>query len=1306
MRKLLCVLFVQVLLFVQVSEGQTQKTKRLESLKTINVKDFNTEKNNFEGVKVKDSYYVLLSFKKLPSKGAKQLLEDNGVELLSFYSNNTYMASMPSSVDTGVLEDLNVKTVGLPSSKMRASKDIQSANYPTWAVKEEGKVDIALLLHSTISTLEKETLLQLHDIELLDDSQKKGTLIIGRIPSSNIEALYQSPLVSFVDVVQAPDQKMNYENRSLQKVNVLHSSLSGERNLRGNGVCIGVGDGGKLGSHIDFSDRIINKANGTYASFGAHGDHVSGIIGSGGNLDPRHNGMAPECTLLTQKTSLITANTEEYHNDYGMVLTNNSYGVGYDCNRNGEYNYTSANLDWQMVEYPKVLHVFAAGNSGAQTCGEYPLGFRSVLRYYQSAKNVLTVGNVTENRVISNNSSRGPVEDGRIKPEICGIGTNVRSTGNNYDYFLSSGTSMASPSVVGSLALLVESYRKNNNEETPDGALVKAIACNSADDLGNAGPDYKYGFGLINTKRAVETIEAGSFMIDEVEEGGQDTHTINIPAGVSQVKVMLYWHDKEAEAFPATALVNNLDLSLVDPSNESYLPWILDTTPANVNNAATRGVDNLNNIEQVTIDNPTEGSYTINVSGSAIPFGPQKYYIVYEFVMPSLQVTFPYGGESFFPGEAQRIYWDTDVTNASEFTIEYSVDGGNVWQTITSSRGANSRYMPWDVPEVVTENGFVRVTKNTGNVSSTNVFPFKILNAPAGLTTIPACEGYVSLEWEVLDYCDDYEIFMYNGVEMEMIGTTRETSFTLENALEIGQQYWFTVRAKSANGEYSEKAIAQSCIPQATGICPWENDARLSSIISRKVGRANTSKALTNSELVTLEIKNIGNNEITNIPVYYQVDNGDVISEIANTTITSGDSLAFNFEERSDLSAIGFHTINAWMALPDDTHLDNDSLLNQYEVYQIPNEPISLPILYDFEEIGYNEFTTNSISLGDLKMWDFEAPRPGGGVKGSDYALGMGKEMLFFLADSEEPGPQSVIDVGAVVTINMSNYTVNDAVNLSFTYHTDERDETNKVYVRGSDLDPWVFAYGIPESTRFDDHTGDIDISFILAKSGQQFSSSTQVKFGYEGGIPYAFDNVGLSLGEPLPVEIAYINVRKMDDDALVEWGTTVERNNSYFEIEAAIGDIAYQQNNFKVIGRIDGNGTTNNANDYKFLDIEPGKVGNRYYRLKQVDSDGTSIYSEAHAVQFGDIQGKMVLYPNPFVQQLRLHLISDEAGPITMMLFDAKGQHISTHDDELVEGEQDLAIDIDANLPSGYYVLKVTIGTNVLSYPIYKEGP
>jgi hypothetical protein len=132
-----------------------------------------------------------------------------------------------------------------------------------------------------------------------------------------------------------------------------------------------------------------------------------------------------------------------------MVITNNSYGlVTDDCSTFGVYDLYSRVLDQQAFQMPNLQHVFASGNSGDFTCSPWPAGFSTVLGSYQTSKNTISVGNIDETGVLFSNSSKGPVRDGRIKPEIVAQGSLfVNSTTPVNAYGPQSGTSMAAPAV-------------------------------------------------------------------------------------------------------------------------------------------------------------------------------------------------------------------------------------------------------------------------------------------------------------------------------------------------------------------------------------------------------------------------------------------------------------------------------------------------------------------------------------------------------------------------------------------------------------------------------------------------------------------------------------------------------------------------------------------------------------------------------------------------------------------------------------------------------------------------------------------
>src|SRR5690606_27041446 len=123
--------------------------------------------------------------------------------------------------------------------------------------------------------------------------------------------------------------------------------------------------------------------------------------------------------------SSIISESENYLQDFGMNLTNNSYGADLNnCNAFGLYSIYSKAIDDQLNENPGLLHIFAAGNSANRTCAPYPFNYRTVAGHYQSTKNVLTVANVGKSETaVSNSSSVGPAKDGRLKPEISAMGT-------------------------------------------------------------------------------------------------------------------------------------------------------------------------------------------------------------------------------------------------------------------------------------------------------------------------------------------------------------------------------------------------------------------------------------------------------------------------------------------------------------------------------------------------------------------------------------------------------------------------------------------------------------------------------------------------------------------------------------------------------------------------------------------------------------------------------------------------------------------------------------------------------------------
>lgn len=1303
MRRLLkwLALFVPFFVTPPAINGQPIQSAR-QAIGLQEIVNFQQVTLNKKFEKLDEAKLAYFQFSKVPDEKALSALEAKGIKVLSYHNDKTYLVAFPNQLSGEDLSNLQVVAFAPTTKEKKLATTLSNKMYPSHALTTDNRVKIAINFHKGFPKEDYLFVLEKYNIEILEDGYCAGSVLTIAIDPIDIDLIAEEPLISFIDVVTPPVETLNNEVRALQKVSYVNSANG--FNLRGNGVVVGIGDGGELGDHLDFQDRVINYANGTYSSFGDHGDHVAGIVGGGGIINPTHRGMASEATLLIQKTSLVTYYTEDYFNDHNMVLTNNSYGTSFNCTSNGSYNYTSQNLDFQLRSFPEVLHVFAAGNSGTQTCSPYPAGFFTLLRYYQSSKNVLTVGNVTDTRTIKSNSSRGPASDGRLKPEICGVGTSITSTGRNFDYSVKSGTSMAAPAVTGTLALLYESY-KNQNGSNPQGGLIKAIACNTADDLGNSGPDYTYGYGLINGRRAVETIQNGNYIIDALSDGDAESHTINVPANTKQIKVMLYWTDKEADPYPTKALVNDLDLVVTTSGGASYLPWVLNPDSTFVNDPATRQVDNLNNIEQVTIDNPASGNLTISVAGTEVPFGPQDYFIVYEFVTEDIAVTYPMGGEHFSATNVEPIQWDTDNNNTSTFTVEYSLNGGSSWIVIDNNVAADQRSLFWTVPAGSSSDAFIRVTKNTGGYTDMNTTAFSIFEMPQ-LVAAPACEGMVDLSWNPVAGVDYYEVLKYEGTEMISVDTTWNTTFLLDDEnLVLGEQYWFSVKGKTNSGMETKRSDAQFCIPAADASCAWSNDLVAQAIIIPIKGRIKTNSELKTNEEISIAVKNIGDNTVSGIDLSYQINNGTVVTESYNQPIPSGETLIYTFDTQVNMSIVGTYSVDAWVTFIDDVDVTNNELIGVSVAEQLDNAPIDLTngaVSFDFELTNSYVYESDEIGLVEMRSWDFETIVDGRMAAGTSN----GVELLI---DDEVSSIHPSYSNNAIYTINLETSNPADGLMMDFVYSNNNLfplesspELLNKVYVRGSDTDSWIEAYTMAEQETGWHTVDDLNLMTLMTDAGQTLSSSVQIRFE-ENGKGLLLDAIGIHDTQELPVDLVAFSVTKIDGDALVKWKTASEFNNQHFEVQVATSIDQIQNNDFTVLGIVPGIGTTSETNAYSFLDETPNKLGTYYYRLRQLDFDGKFDFSDIRQVEFTEDDNEVQVYPNPFAEYVLIGSDNSNFNNVKGSLYNSLGQLVDFFEIPVSGHSGTYRFDIRNELPTGNYYLHLNRNGHNKTIPLMK---
>jgi hypothetical protein len=446
---------------------------------------------------------------------------------------------------------------------------------------------------------------------------------------------------------------------------------------------LGMWDGGTpLLTHQEFNGRIKQQELGT--SFDSHGTHVAGTLIAGG-VNKSARGMAYGADL--KAWDFNNDNSEISAASLKLLLSNHSYGYNagwtYDGIKSkwqwwgnddvsseedykfGFYDQNTQILDSIAYNAPMYLITKSAGNSRNQNgpaAGEYYFlrssrdssqisrakndGF-DIISTTGNAKNILTVGAAElstqiptfgKDVQVSTFSSWGPTDDGRIKPDLVGIGTNIISTTNtsNSAYATLSGTSMATPQVAGSLLLIQQLYNRLNKGAFMRAATLKGLAIHTALDLGNVGPDYKSGWGLLNAAKAAEVIQNKNNAHRIIEGTLTNGVTQTIPfiaSGKGELEVTLSWTDPKGTVLNISAsnlnnrsprLVNDLDIKIQSPQGIN-LPYILD--PENPANAATTGDNIRDNVEKIRVIGAIPGqNYTLILSHKgALKFKKQDY---------------------------------------------------------------------------------------------------------------------------------------------------------------------------------------------------------------------------------------------------------------------------------------------------------------------------------------------------------------------------------------------------------------------------------------------------------------------------------------------------------------------------------------------------------------------------------------------------------------------------------------------------------------------------------------------------------
>jgi len=901
---------------------------------------------NFQQDEYTDMHVVrYMEFHSLPNLAEKIKLESFGIKFLAYMPYNTYVVALPKTLNTSLLTSYNIRSLHSIKSDDKINRQLYSRPFASHAI-EGNKVIIKVQFYDHLKPSSVFGKLASEGYLVKESGENQDWLMVGADDNS-IMALADLPYVRYIELKPEPGKKEDDMGKSLNRSNIINSHIAGGLRFDGTGVNIAVNDDGDV-EHIDIHGRDRQLAGGLG---GTHGDGVTGIACGAPNLNPKYGGMAPGAGIFLRSYNANMPGTVTLFNSDTVVAYNSSYSNG--CNAG--YTATTELVDREIHQNLPLIQIFSAGNSNNNDCG-YGAGnqWGNITGGHKMGKNVMATANLFPDATLVASSSRGPANDGRIKPDISANGQNQVSLNGVNGYAGFGGTSGAAPNIMGVFAQLHHYYKTANSGTMPESGLIKAAMLNTAYDLGNAGPDFIYGWGRVDAHAAYNLLKDNRYMSGTISNNGTASHSITVPAGVEQVRIMTYWTDRQGSTTAALALVNDIDTDVSIPGGGTAQVWHLDPSPNATTLAlpATRNGlrDSLNNVEQVMIDNPAAGTYTLNVRGANVPFGPQKYWVLYEFIYDDILLTYPYGGESVTPGETERLRWDA-FGNTGTFVAEYSTNGGTTWTPISNSVPGNRRYVDWTIPNNVTNQARVRVSR--GGNSSQSAANFNIYQVPANLQVSQVCPTYTKLTWNAIPGAAEYHVFQLGNKYMDTVGNTTATTFdvmgTDPNVVE-----WFSVRGIGPGGIVGERAIA---INDGTGLsnCVVADDISAVALLQPALLTVQSCRA--NNQSVEMIIQNTGINAQSNFEVGYQLTGQPVVIDTFVGTLNPGATDTILFTQPFTLSAPGAYNLKVWTSLMTDGAPFNDTLNVGMTLLNAPAE--SLPYSEDFETF-INCSTANS----------------------------------------------------------------------------------------------------------------------------------------------------------------------------------------------------------------------------------------------------------------------------------------------------------------------------------------------------------
>lgn len=862
--------------------------------------------------------YRIFQFYKIPKAETLNQLAKDGVVLLDYFPENAYLAAIDKKDRYTFLQKYNIRSISEVKPLWKINASILPTIFGNWAKHGETEEFVFQCIENADYNKAKERLIQEGLVIKKDFPSRKYCFAVAQI--ADIERIAKLPFIAHVDALPPTPKPEDADSRALHDSNMLDNEFTGDLKINGEGVNLQIRDDGFVGSHIDFKGRLTDLSR--YNGQTNHGDKVTSVAGGAGNLDSKVKGIATGAHFfITEYDQSFTDTTIGLHKYHKIMVTNTSYSDG--CNR---YTNVSQTVDIQHLENKELLHIFSCGNNNGANCG-YGAGSQwgNITGGHKQSKNSISVANIDDNMAIAVSSSRGPAHDGRLKPDVSAHGTNVRCADPNNVYTASTGTSFSAPITAGILGLMYQTYRMENQGADPDGALMKAVLLNTATEIGNFGPDYKFGWGVANAQRAVNAIQNQWYLTGNVEDGQTTKFVFKMPEA-KMAKVMICWADPAANPGTRKALINDLDLSIISPNGTRLMPYKLNPEPkiASLNAQASFGRDSLNNVEQVTILKPETGQiYEIEVKGFKVPKGTQPFYISFDYYDEDLEVV-DVKKEGFFQSETIPVRWITTGGDSSQVTISFSSDNGTTWSAIGKAK-ATAMHVYYPLPKINTDKAkFKYEYQGKEYFSST----FSICQSPNLIAINKVCPDSMTIDFTPIDAPVSYEIMRLGDKKMEVIGKTKNNSITLPipKGFFNEKTNWLTIRTVfDSSGMIGRRRNAISYTTQLKN-CPLNNDLAIGTTLTRPLENYSSQCAPMLTDSVVISYRNAGKDTINSVDVYYQFGNQPIVKETIQGVLKPNETKNYVFNTKLNIGGIGKSNLKVWADLVNDNFHFNDTL--------------------------------------------------------------------------------------------------------------------------------------------------------------------------------------------------------------------------------------------------------------------------------------------------------------------------------------------------------------------------------------------